>query len=230
MLKAIEFVSQADGLVGREIAKRSFNQNSFMNNVISLGRNQEFLDSLSEKCGELILPVIEYSAVGGVYHQLKGPFTEYMADGIVGSELPQEKREKAPRAPRAVRASRAQAPSPAQAQTAKLGHPLVEAIKYLRRDYPVSSSLLRAMARMELDLKKNSSKNVDTSALTLAKKYRDAGKVALAEMLESEYYGELNDISIVRDAIKEKCINEILNTIRDHFGEEVLEKVINVAQ
>lgn len=224
MLKAIEFVKQGNGRVGREIAKKSNNQNSFMNNVISLGRNQEFLDSLSEKCGELIMPVIEYSAVGGVYHQLKGFFGECMEDGIVGSELPQEKKEKAPRAPRAPRAPAQTAPKP------KLGHPLVEAVKYIRRDYPVSASLLRAMARLELGIKKIDDNEIDDSALTLARKYRNAGKSDLAVMLESEYYNEVNERNAGIEEIKINCINEIINVLRDHFGDEMIENALHIAQ
>lgn len=207
MLKAIEFVKQGNGKVGKEIAKRSVNQNSFMNNVISLGRNQEFLDSLSEKCGELIMPVIEYSAVGGVYHQLKGFFGECMEDGIVGNELPQEKREKAPRAPRAPR-------TPAPASSAATIAMMARKVSRF-----AARAIVVAARAQEV---RNGIAVPDTAILSLARNFRAAGKAALAEALENDYYADAAKAASAAKANRETELSTIMALLVEEYGADAV--------
>jgi len=217
MLKAIEFVSQADGRIGREIAKRSKNQNDFMKNVILFGQDQVFFDVMSKKYGEPILPVIAYSAVGGVYHQLKGFFAECLADGIVGSELPQEK-EKAVRKPREPRKSVEPAPAKMRAHARGPASLAME----IRKVSKVAARVLIAEARA----RRNLPEEPDTAILTLARNFRAAGKEALALALEADYLADLARVQEARANARTEELRTILAALQARYGkDEVIDAV-----
>lgn len=57
MLTAIEFINQADGLVGKWFARHVSNLNAFNKTIITDGANPDVISDLSEKFGTLILPI-----------------------------------------------------------------------------------------------------------------------------------------------------------------------------
>lgn len=204
MLTAIEFVRQCDGKVGEWFAKRSSNQNSFMKSVITDGSDPEVISDMSEKFGTLILPVQHYTAVGSVYHQLKGPFAEYQQYGIVGSELPVDtsaKKSRAPRAPRAPRESAASAAPDLE---------LTKKIQSLENNHIVSLKGLVCAP--------------DEKALEIANLFRSQGKASLAESIEQAAIAAAQEDSERMYHLNDTFLDDIFEVLSGYFGRDAVKK------
>ena len=209
MLTAIEFVRQCDGKVGEYFARRSANQNSFMNLVITDGVKPSVLDTLTVKFGQLILPIQEYKAVGSVFHQLKGPFAEYQQYGVVGSELPQEKKEKAPRAPRKPRESRESAPKSGAAPVLEL----TNKIQSLENNHLVSLKGLVCTP--------------DEKAMEVAKIFREQGKASLAESIEKAAMAAAQEDTERAHNLNDTFLNDIIEVLSGYFGQDAVKKAVD---
>lgn len=207
MLTAIEFVRQCDGKVGEYFAKRSSNQNTFMQLVITDGVKPSVLDALTVKLGQLVLPVQEYRAVGSVFHQLKGPFVEYMQDGIVGSELPQEKKEKAPRAPRKPRES---------APVSLSAKPDLEITKKIQAIETTHLASVKGLICVP-----------DEKAMEVAKIFREQGKASLAESIELAAIAAAQEDTERVYQLNDTFLNDILEVLSGYFGKDAVKKAVD---
>lgn len=204
MLTAIEFIKQADGKVGEYFARRSANQNSFMNLVITDGVKPSVLDTLTVKFGQLILPVQEYKAVGSVFHQLKGPFAEYQQYGVVGSELPADANKT--RGPRKPRESRESAPKSGAAPVLEL----TNKIQSLENNHLVSLKGLVCTP--------------DEKAMEVAKIFREQGKASLAESIEKAAIAAAQEDIEKTYQLNDTFLNDIIEVLSCYFGQDAVKK------
>ena len=198
MLTAIDFIKQCDGKVGEYFARRSVNQNGFMNLVISDGVKPSVLDELTEKFGQLVLPVQEYKAVGSVYHQLKGPFAEYQQYGVVGSELPQEKNDKKPRAPRDPSA----------------------APRTATRELPITAKIRDLETKYHSEIQKLPSIKPDAAAMAVATAFRESGNVALAEQIEAAANAAAQQAETNVRKLGDELLSDCVKVLFEAFGAE----------
>lgn len=210
MLSAIEFVKQADGKVGEYFAKRSSNQNAFMQLVITDGVKPSVLDALTVKFGQLILPIQEYKAVGSVYHQLKWPFAEYQQYGVVGTELPADsKKTRAPRKPRES--------STTTATTATSPARIALAARHTSR---FAARAIVVVARSQE--MRNGIAVPDASILTIARNFRASGKTALAQAIESDYLMDFDAAEKARLELRATELSEIIAALVKEYGADAV--------
>lgn len=216
MLTAIQFVRQADGKVGKWFARHVSSLNAFNKIIITDGADPDVISDLSEKFGTLILPIQHYAASGSVYHMLKGPFAEYMQDGIVGSELASAPR--APRAPRSPRAPRESAPmpvpAPAKASPARIALAARHTSRFAARALVVSARAQEV---------RNGIADPDIAILTLARNFRDSGKTALAQALEADYLVDFDAAQKARLEVRATELSEIMAALVKEYGFSAVE-------